>query len=96
MLTKKLFALALVSALGLSVSAAQAASFNHRDSGFQQTARHGDYRGRDTRHFGHYNRYHNNWYSNRHHNRFDNRHHNRFDNRFNNRYDNRFNERGNG
>ena len=73
MLTKKMFALALVSALGLSVSAAQAASYDHRGSGFHQTVRHGDFRGRDTRHFGHYNRYHNNYYNNRHHNRFDNR-----------------------
>lgn len=53
MLTKKLFALALVSALGLSVSAAQAAhGFDYRDRGYDQTARHGEFRHRhNERHF---------------------------------------------
>ena len=59
MLTKKLFALALVSALGLSVSAAQAAQrFDHGDRGFHQTARHGEFRhGHNVRHHSHHNRH---------------------------------------
>ena len=76
MFTKKLLGVALLTALGLSVSAAQAASFDHRDRGFHQTARHGEFRhGQNVRH-GHFSR---------HHNRFHNRHHNRFDNRGHNR-----------
>jgi hypothetical protein len=76
MLTKKLFALALVSALGLSVSAAQAQGFDHRDRGFHNSARHGEFRhGYDVRHYGHYSP---------HYSRFHNRFHNRFDHRFHN------------
>ena len=72
MFSKKLLALALLTGLGLSVSAAQAAGFDHRDRGFHQTARHGEFRhGHNVRH-GHFSRHHN-----RHHNRFDNRGHNR-------------------
>jgi hypothetical protein len=60
MLTKKLFALALVSALGLSVSAAQAQGFDHRDRGFHHTARHGEFRhGHQARHHSHHNRFNN-------------------------------------
>ena len=69
MLTKKLFALALVSALGLSVSAAQAQGSDHRDRGFHNSARHGEFRhGQQARHHGHHNRHHN-----RHENRGQNR-----------------------
>ena len=58
MLTKKLFALALVSALGLSVSAAQAQGFDHRDRGYHHTAQHGEFRhGHHVRHHGHHNRH---------------------------------------
>jgi len=72
MFTKKLLGVALLIALGLSVSAAQAAGFDHRDRGFHQTARHGEFRhGHNVRH-GHFSRHHN-----RHHNRFDHRGHNR-------------------
>ena len=61
---KKLFALALVSALGLSMSAAQAQG-DHRDRGFNHTARHGEFRhGQQARHHRHHSRHHN-----RHHNR---------------------------
>ena len=76
MFTKKLLGVALLTALGLSVSAVQAAGFDHRDRGFHQTARHGEFRhGHNVRH-GHFSR---------HHNRFHNRHHNRFDHRGHNR-----------
>jgi Ni/Co efflux regulator RcnB len=55
MLTKKLFALALVSALGLGVTAAQADTFQHRESGFHQV-RHGDFhKARHHRHHRHHN-----------------------------------------
>ena len=58
MFTKKLLGVALLTALGLSVSAAQAASFDHRDRGFHQTARHGEFRhGHNVRH-GHFSRHH--------------------------------------
>jgi hypothetical protein len=58
MLTKKLFALALVSALGLSVSAAQAQGVDHRDRGFHHTAQHGEFRhGHQVRHHAHHNRH---------------------------------------
>ena len=58
MLTKKLFALALVSALGLSVSAAQAQGFDHRDRGFQHNERHGEFRhAHHARHNSHHNRF---------------------------------------
>ena len=68
MFTKKLLGVALLTALGLSVSAVQAASFDHRDRGFHQTARHGEFRhGHNVRH-GHFSR---------HHNRFHNRGYNR-------------------
>ena len=58
---KKLFALALVSALGLGMSAAQAQGFGHRDGnrGFHHTANHGDFRhGHQGRHHRHHNRHH--------------------------------------
>ena len=60
---KKLFALALVSALGLSISAAQAQGFDHRDGnrGFHQTNGHGEFRhGHPVRHHGHHHRHHHN------------------------------------
>ena len=57
MFSKKLVALAIVSALGLSVSAAQAAGFDHRDSGFHQTARYDNVRhGHHVKHHRHHNR----------------------------------------
>ena len=60
---KKLLALALLSALGLSMSAAQAAGFDHRDRGFHQTARHGEFRnGHNVRH---HHRHHHNGHFNR-------------------------------
>ena len=57
MLSKKLIAVALVSALGLSVSVAQARDFDHRDhrgSGYTAVSRHGDFRhGHHVRHSHH-------------------------------------------
>lgn len=59
MLSKKLIAAALVSALGLSMSAAQARDFDHRGSGFNSAARHGDFRhGHHVRHFHHRHHFH--------------------------------------
>lgn len=56
---KKLLAVAVLSALGLSVSAAQAAGFNHRDAGFHAVARHGEFRhGNHVRHHRFHNRFH--------------------------------------
>ena len=58
MLSKKLFALALVSALGLSMSAAQAKGFEHRERGFHHTAHHGEFRhGHHARHHSHHNQH---------------------------------------
>ena len=60
MFTKKLLGVALLIALGLSVSAAQAAGFDHRDRGFHHSARHGEYRhGHHVRHHSHHNRHQN-------------------------------------
>ena len=77
---KKLFALALVSALGLGMSAAQAQGFDHRDGnhGFHHTApHHGEFRhGRDARRHGDFRHGHHV----RHH-RFDHRHHRHFGHR---------------
>ena len=58
---KKLFALALVSALGLGMSAAQAQGFDHRDGnrGFHHTANHGEFRhGHNARHHRHHHHKH--------------------------------------
>ena len=54
MLSKKLIAAALASALGLSVSVAQARDFDHRGGGFKPVARHGEFRhGHHVRHSHH-------------------------------------------
>jgi hypothetical protein len=58
MLTKKLFALALASALGLSMTAANARTFDHRDSGYHQS-RHGEFRhGKNFRHHDRHHHFH--------------------------------------
>ena len=55
---KKLVAVALVSGLGLFMTAAQAQGGDHR--GFNNSARHGEFRhGHQARHHGHHNRHHN-------------------------------------
>lgn len=60
MLTGKLLAVALLSALGLSMSAAQAApGSDHRDRGFQHSAQHGDFRhAKQARHHRQHSRHH--------------------------------------
>ena len=66
---KKLLALALVCGLGLFMTSAQAQGGDHRDRGFHNGARHGEFRhGHHARHHGHHHR---------HHNRFDHHSHNR-------------------
>jgi hypothetical protein len=56
---KKLFALALATGLGLSMTAAQAQGPDHRDRGFHNTASHGEFRhGHQARHHRHHNRHH--------------------------------------
>lgn len=60
---KKLFALALVSALGFAMSAAQAQGNDHRDGnrGFHHNSQHGDFR------HGHQARHHRHHHHHRHH-----------------------------
>ena len=71
---KKLVALALVSGLGLFMTGAQAHGGDYRDRGFDNSARHGEFRhGHQARHHG------------RHHYRHHHRGHNRFDHRSYNR-----------
>ncbi len=58
MLTKKLIAAALVSALGLSMSVAEARDFDHRAGGFTKV-RHGDFRhGHKMRHQARHHHFH--------------------------------------